>query len=93
MRALITQTALALENAQRYQISRQTAHREALIKDITAKVRASTDLDTILQTTVQEVGRAIDSKRVYIQIGAPLTTHKTAIGPDITTPAEGRVNP
>jgi GAF domain-containing protein len=91
MKALITQTALALENAQRYQVSWQTARREALIKEITTKVRASTNLDTILQTTVQEVGHAIDSKRVYIQIGAP-PPPPSAAGPDAATLKTGRFN-
>ncbi len=74
LKAFINQTALALDNAQRYQASQQAARREALIKEITTKVRASTDLDTILQTTIKEVGDAIGSKRTFIQL---VTTPKT----------------
>jgi GAF domain-containing protein len=68
LRAFINQTALALDNAQRYEASQRAARREALIKEIATKVRASTDLDTILQTTVKEVGQAITSKRAYIHL-------------------------
>jgi PAS domain S-box-containing protein len=71
LKALISQTVLALDNARRYQLSQQTARREALIKEITTKVRSSTELDTILQTTVKEVGDAISSKRAYIHLAAP----------------------
>ena len=71
LKAFISQTALAIENAQRYETSRQVARREALIKEITTKVRASTQLDTILQTTAREIGEAISSKRAYVQLRAP----------------------
>jgi PAS domain S-box-containing protein len=71
LRAFIDQTALALDNAQRYEASQRVGRREALIKDIIAKVRSSTDLETILQTTVREVGEAIDGKRSYVHLVPP----------------------
>ncbi len=71
LKALISQTVLALDNAKRYRASQQAARREALIKEITTRVRASTNLDTILQTTVKEVGNAIANKRAYIHLAAP----------------------
>lgn len=70
LKALISQTVLALDNARRYQFSQQTARREALIKEITTRVRASTNLDTILQTTVREVGDAIAGQRAFIHLTA-----------------------
>jgi GAF domain-containing protein len=71
LRAFIDQTALALDNAQRYEASQKAARREALIKEITTKVRASTNVDTILQTTVKELGDALDSQRVYVHLVPP----------------------
>ncbi len=68
LRTFIDQTALALDNAQRYEASQRAARREALIKEITTKVRASTNLDTILQTTVKEVGEALNSQRTYVHL-------------------------
>jgi GAF domain-containing protein len=68
LQAFITPTALAIENAQRFAASQQAAQREALIKDITTKVRASTQLDTILQTTVRELGDTMANKRAFIQL-------------------------
>jgi GAF domain-containing protein len=71
LRAFINQTALALDNAQRYEASQRVARREALIKEITTKVRASTNLDTILQTAVKEIGDAIGGKRTYVHLVSP----------------------
>ncbi|MCB0190722.1 MAG: PAS domain S-box protein [Anaerolineae bacterium] len=85
LKAFVTQTAMALDNAQRYQKSQQRARREALIKNITTKVRASTDLETILQTTVKEIGDALGSKRTYIQLTA---TSKTNGSPEPDTTVE-----
>lgn len=75
LRAFINQTALALDNAQRYEASQRVAQREALIKEITTKVRASTNLDTILPTTVKEIGEAIGGKRTYVHLISPTNGH------------------
>ncbi|MCB0209472.1 MAG: GAF domain-containing protein, partial [Anaerolineae bacterium] len=75
LKVFVTQTAMAFDNARRYQMSQQRARREALIKNITTKVRASTDLETILQTTVKEIGDALGSKRTYIQLTATSETN------------------
>lgn len=73
MRAFIDQTILALDNAQRYENSQRKARREALIKQITTRVRASNDVETILQTTVKELGTAFESKnrRAYAHLTSP----------------------
>jgi hypothetical protein len=71
LNAFINQVALALDNAHRYQASQRIARREALIKEITTKVRASTNLEDILQTTIKELGQVISSKRTYIHLVTP----------------------
>jgi GAF domain-containing protein len=71
LRAFINQTALALDNAKRYEASQRTARREALIKEFTTKIRASANLDTILQTAVKEIGDAIDGERTYVHLISP----------------------
>jgi len=62
--------ALALENARLLEETRQRAERERLIGDITARVRASMDLEGILQTAVRELGVALGSDRAFIRLGA-----------------------
>jgi GAF domain-containing protein len=71
LRAIIDQTALALENAKRHEASQRAIRHEALLKEITTRVRASTNLDTILQTAVKEIGDALGSKRAYVHLVTP----------------------
>ena len=68
LRSLIDQTAVALESAQRYEASRKAANREQLLREITARVRGSADVDTVLRTTVLEVGKAL-GRPTYIYLG------------------------
>jgi len=75
LRAFIDQTALAIDNARRHEASQRAIRREALIKEITTKVRASTNLDTILQTAVKEIGDALHGKRTYVHLVAPSNGH------------------
>jgi GAF domain-containing protein len=75
LRAFIDQTALALDNARRHEASQRAIRREALIKEITTKVRASTTIDTILQTAVQEIGDALQGKRTYVHLASPGNGH------------------
>ena len=77
LRAFIDQTILALDNAQRYEASQRAARREALIKEITTKVRASTDIETILQTTVEEVQQVVKGNQVYINLVTPKNSNIT----------------
>ena len=50
LRTLIDQTAIALENAQRYEASQRAAYREQTIRQITEKMRAATSLDELVKT-------------------------------------------
>jgi GAF domain-containing protein/HAMP domain-containing protein len=68
---LVEQLAVALESARLYNDISQRAERETLIADILARMNASIHLETILQTTVEELGRAIQDSEVTLQIGAP----------------------
>lgn len=61
--------ALALENARLLEETQRRARRERLVADITAKVRASSDVETIMQTAVRELGRAIDADRARVLLG------------------------
>jgi len=75
LRAFIDQTALAIDNARRHEASQRAIRREALIKEITTKVRASNNVDTILQTAVKEIGNALHGKRTYAHLVTPTNGH------------------
>jgi len=63
------QMALAIENARLFEATQARARRERLIHEITGKVQGSIDLDTILRTTVQELGKALGASRAVVRLG------------------------
>jgi GAF domain-containing protein/HAMP domain-containing protein len=63
------QLGLALESAQLYRESQYRAERERLISQITAQMRESLDVDTVLQTAAREMLRALGLQDITIQIG------------------------
>ena len=61
--------ALVLENARLMQEAQSLVAREQRINLISSQVRSSISLDTILQNTVRELGRALGASRTFIQLG------------------------
>ena len=72
LETLTEQLGLALESARLYQETQRRAARERLAAEISAKVRASMDVDTILQTAVQELGRALGTDRAFVQLSTSI---------------------
>lgn len=66
--SIASQAALALENARLVEESQSVAMRERLANEVTSKIWASTTMDSILQTTVRELGRAFEAAEVNIEI-------------------------
>jgi GAF domain-containing protein len=66
--SIAAQAALALENARLVEESQSIAMRERLANEVTSKIWASTTIDSILQTTVRELGRALDAAEVDIEV-------------------------
>jgi PAS domain S-box-containing protein len=64
------QLALAIENARLLEETQRRAQRDRMVADITSKVRASSDIETILQTAVRELGAAMDTDRARVQLKA-----------------------
>lgn len=62
--SLLPQVAVAIENKMLLDESQTRARREQILREVTEKVRSSTDVDTIMKTAVQEVGRALGRKAV-----------------------------
>jgi GAF domain-containing protein len=76
-RALADQTALAFEGQRLFTETQRRAEREELIRHITDKVRATSSLETILQTTVEEMSKAMRLPRAFIQL---------SVEPGLSTP-------
>ncbi|MGC8946319.1 MAG: GAF domain-containing protein [Anaerolineae bacterium] len=64
--------ALAVENARLLEEAQRRAAREHLVAEITARLRASLDPDTVLKTTVRELGRALRARWAAVEITGPL---------------------
>jgi GAF domain-containing protein len=60
--------ALALENARLLEQIQERAQREHLVGEISSKVRSASDIDTILRTTVTELGKSLGIDEVRIQL-------------------------
>lgn len=60
--------ALALENARLLEQIQERAEREHLVGEISSKLRAATDIDSILKTTVSELGKTLGIDEVRIQL-------------------------
>jgi GAF domain-containing protein len=62
------QAASALENARLIQDSRQRAERERILSESTTRIRQTLDIETILQTAVDEIRASLNLEHVEIQI-------------------------
>ncbi|RMF37485.1 MAG: GAF domain-containing protein [Chloroflexi bacterium] len=69
VRAVSDQMALALENVQLFEQTVRRAEREHLVTQISGKIRASTNLEAIVQTAAQELARALGTSRVLVRLG------------------------
>jgi GAF domain-containing protein len=67
--AIGDQLAQTLETARLFADTQRTAERERLIGEITAKIRASTDMHHILQTAAVELGQTLGTSRALIRAG------------------------
>ncbi|MFP3854796.1 MAG: GAF domain-containing protein [Anaerolineales bacterium] len=65
------QMATALQNTRLLEQVQRTARRERLIHEISSKVRQSPDIETVLETTAREVGRALNATRATVRLGHP----------------------
>lgn len=64
----VDRLASALESARLYEEARIRADREQTVSQITSAISLSSDFETILRTTVREIGHALPDTEVGIQI-------------------------
>ena len=65
--AVSDRLALALDNARLLQESQRRASKEAKIGEVTAKIGASINMRNVLQTAVEELGRALPGSEIILQ--------------------------
>ncbi len=66
--AVARQAAIALRSARLYQEAQSRARREQLIREITSRMRGTVDLETILNTAVEELGKALGVSRAFVRL-------------------------
>jgi len=85
--AVADQMALAIENARLLEETQRRARQERHVADISARVRSSTEVDTILRTAIRELGRTLRASDGLIRLGsgdetASLQTDNEAVDDD-----------
>jgi transcriptional regulator with GAF, ATPase, and Fis domain len=68
---LAGQVAVSIRNASLLENSRHQAERERQLFEITSKIRRSTDIQSVLQTTVRELSTALGARRAHIAVTPP----------------------
>lgn len=77
------QLGLALDSARLYAETQQQADQERLISEITNRIRATLDLDTMLQTAVREIRQALKLAEVEIRLGMGNGSRETIASPEV----------
>jgi GAF domain-containing protein len=62
------QTALALENIRLVENTRMRANREQVISNISARIRETLDLETVLRTSAREIQNALNLQEVEVRL-------------------------
>lgn len=65
---IVQEAAVAFERIRLLEETARRAQREHLLREITARVRSSADIDTVMRTAVQEIGRAL-GRQAFIHLG------------------------
>jgi GAF domain-containing protein len=66
---LSEQLGVALESARLYQDAQRRAAEDRLVGEITARMRETLDVDTVLRTAVREIGTAMGIPRIEVRLG------------------------
>ena len=68
--AVADQVALSLENVRLFDEAQRRAQREALTRELSEKMRRTTDVNAILETAIQGLGKALGSARAFVRLDA-----------------------
>jgi GAF domain-containing protein/HAMP domain-containing protein len=63
--------ATALETARLLEETRERSQRDALISEVSSRVRATLDLETVLKSAVQELQQVFELKEAEVRLGMP----------------------
>jgi hypothetical protein len=67
VQAAAERTSLALESARLLKDAQKRAAKERIIGEISAKIGSSSNLESILQTAIQELGNTLPGMEIAVQ--------------------------
>jgi len=67
--AIVERAALSIESARLLEESRSAAKKERVIGEISTKISAGTEIETILRTVVRELGSQIGGTQITVEMG------------------------
>jgi|GEM_PF-592884 len=82
--SVVAQLGLALENARLLEDTRLSAQQEKARSEIVGRLRSSMQVDTVLRSATEELGRALGVERVRIQLlppGRPVDSEESPASP------------
>jgi len=68
--SLASQVAVAVENVRLFEASQRRATQERLTAAVTARMRETLDIDTVLQTAIREIGDAMGITEVEVRLAS-----------------------
>jgi len=84
MQAVADQVALALDNARLIEETQQRAERERLVADISSRMFAANDLETIVQIAGEELSRVLQVKQTTVKVRSESVSASLQPGPGLT---------
>jgi GAF domain-containing protein len=78
LETLVERLGVTLESARLFQETQRRAARDRLLSEVTARVRETLDMDSVLQTAVREIGLALNLAEVEVRMGEIMTSRPTA---------------
>jgi GAF domain-containing protein len=68
LKSIVEQLGIALDSARLYQDTQRLAFREQLTGEVTARIRETLDIETVLRTAIQEVQKTLGAPEVIISM-------------------------
>ncbi len=75
--AIGNQVAAAIENRNLLEHSQKRAQQEQSLREVTEKLRAAPNLDLLLQTAAEELGKRLGARHTVLELGVDHPTDKT----------------
>jgi GAF domain-containing protein len=70
IQSVADQLGQALESARLFEETQRRARYEALTRQITDRIRSRAEVDTMLQTAIQELSRSLGAPRVFVRLAS-----------------------